>query len=253
MLNTIKISINEMWKKYNSSISYISAFLIALISIIGSEYNTLFVVTIMIYVLMVFLFICFNYFIWFKFKPIKLSNQEFIFNPQLNQGMGRFSSPVLLFNPKYKSHYKFSLKLLNSAYNDLKNWGKYVLILEKPRKTFEIIPTETQASLNPIIHYNDKYCFLEQEFEEGGKKELNFSFEIGSNEDAKGKYCFCIYLIEKVDYKNIFDDDFDEKFKEKRIHEVKAHRIKITSKPNSHDITNRLDKILEEYQNKKFD
>lgn len=247
MLSIINTSLHEMWKDYDSIISLVSAFIFCIIVLLGTKSDPIFVAGVLIFVLLLFYAIFYVFFYIFKFVPIKVSNQEFIFNPQLTKGMGRFPSPVLLFNPKYKSHYKFSLELLDNAYKDLIKWKRYVLVIQKPRKTFEITPTGTQDSLKPIFHYNDNYCFLGQEFEEGGKKELNFSFEIGSNEDAEGKYAICIYLVKEFDYKEIFKDDFRDNFKAKRIHKEHAYKINIMHNQSKSldDISDRLDKLLD--------
>lgn len=227
-LNTINICLHEMWKDHQGIIGLIIAAITALILYLGAKSNPYLIIAVLSVVILLFLIVFYLIFYLCKFVPIQISSQEFIFNPQLAQGMVRFPSPVLLFNPQYKSHYKFSLKLLEGEYKNLIKWKRYVLVLEKPKKTFEVTPTETQDSLNPIFHYNDEYCFLEQEFEGGGKKELNFSFEIGSNEDAKGKYSISIYLIKEINYNEIFEDNFRDNFKAKLIHEENAHRIDIT-------------------------
>ncbi|MCZ3367064.1 MULTISPECIES: hypothetical protein [Methanobacterium] len=235
-----------MWEDHNTIIAFISGIILFAIPL-AVKLDTIYVAIITLSVLIIFLISYYALFYHYKFIPIKISSQEFIFNPQLTQGV-RFPAPVLLFNPKYKSHYKFSLELLDSAYNDLIKWKRYVLVLEKPKKTFEITPTEKKESLNPIFHYNDDYCFLEQEFEGGGKKELNFSYEIGSNEDAQGKYSISIYLVEKIDYKEIFKEDFRDKFNAKLIYEENAHRINIIHAKSGDpfaNITNKIQKLEE--------
>lgn len=238
-LSTFFVSSKECLRSYDIHIALIVTIIIGIIPLglnalkIGFLDQFIIILILIIFSILFFFLI----FYWFYFVPIKISNREFIFNTQLTQGMERFTSPVLLFNSKYKSHFKFDLNLLNSAYNNLKKWRRYVLILNKP-STFEIAPKENKESLFPIFHKNDNFCFLEQNFEGGNKKEISFSFEIGSNEDAKGTYPIRIYLVEKVDYSKlneINEENFEKLFKTKSIHEEDALGIHITHNPIEKD------------------
>ncbi|MDY9922809.1 hypothetical protein [Methanobacterium sp.] len=241
MLNfsTFFYSLKEFWKKHNIVIALIVTLIIGIppIGLNAIKISPSDQIIIIFILIILSIFFYFLIFYCFYFVPIKISNREFIFNTQLSPGMERFTSPVLLFNSKYKSIFKFDLNLLNSAYNDLKKWKKYVLVLNKP-STFEIVLRGNTESLNPVLHYNENFYFLQQKFEGGGKKEISFSFEIGTNQDAKGDYDITIYLVEKVDYSKLDDineHNFEKIFNVKAIRKEPAHGIHVTPNPNKKD------------------